>query len=212
MDKVTEFRLTTLPPDSLYVKPFRMYYKQDDKEKSWDMLKVHDSVAIIIRNTTRNTLVLVRQFRPAVYFSIISSDPDYEEATAETLLAKYPPKLAITNELCAGIVDKSKPLIEIAKEEILEECGYDVPTERIELVATYRAGIGTEGCVQTLYYCEVSDSDKVTGGGGIDDEIIDVVELTIDTVRDMLKTGAVNNAPPSCLFGLSWFLANKLPK
>lgn len=51
---------------------------------------------------------------------------------------KYPVSLAFTNELCAGIVDKSKPLIEIAREEILEECGYDVSTERIEHVMTYR--------------------------------------------------------------------------
>lgn len=53
-------------------------------------------------------------------------------------MEKYPVSLAFTNELCAGIVDKSKPLIEIAKEEILEECGYNVPVERIELVMTYR--------------------------------------------------------------------------
>lgn len=46
--------------------------------------------------------------------------------------------LAFTNELCAGIVDKSKPLIEIAREEILEECGYNVPIERIEHVLSYR--------------------------------------------------------------------------
>lgn len=63
-----------------------------------------------------------------------------------------------------------------------------------------------------LYYCEVTDSDKDdASGGGIDDEIIDVVELTIDECRDMVKQGAVNNAPPSCLLGVSWFLANKVP-
>lgn len=53
-------------------------------------------------------------------------------------MEKYPPRLAFTNELCAGIVDKSKSLIEIAHEEILEECGYNVPIERIELVMSYR--------------------------------------------------------------------------
>lgn len=168
MDKLTGFRYTTLPADSPYVKPFRMYYTQNGMEKSWDLLKVHDSVAIIILNKTRNTLVMVRQFRPgkyypaitqqnwnyawlhslslfllsivfaAVYYSIISSDPNYETATPESLLEKYPPSLGFTNELCAGIVDKSKSLVEIAHEEILEECGYNVPIERIELVMNYR--------------------------------------------------------------------------
>lgn len=74
----------------------------------------------------------------AVYYSIISSDPDYKTATPEYLLEKYPPGLAFTNELCAGIVDKSKSLVEIAHEEIVEECGYNVPIERIELVMSYR--------------------------------------------------------------------------
>lgn len=64
MEKITGFRFTSLPADSPYVKPFRMYYTQNGVEKSWDMLKVHDSVAIIILNKNRNTLVLVRQFRP----------------------------------------------------------------------------------------------------------------------------------------------------
>lgn len=53
-------------------------------------------------------------------------------------MAKYPATLGFTLELCAGIIDKSKPFIEIAREEVLEECGYDVPLERIEEVLTYR--------------------------------------------------------------------------
>lgn len=73
----------------------------------------------------------------------------------------------------------------------------------------FRSGVGTNGSMQTLYYCEVTDADKVNSGGGIDDEIIEVFELTIDECREMLKQGTTNNAPPSCLFGISWFLANK---
>lgn len=53
-------------------------------------------------------------------------------------LNKYPPSLGVTLELCAGIVDKDKSWSEIAREEILEECGYDVPVERVEEVMTYR--------------------------------------------------------------------------
>lgn len=44
----------------------------------------------------------------------------------------------MTLELCAGIVDKDLSLVEIAREEVLEECGYDVPVERIEEIMTYR--------------------------------------------------------------------------
>ena len=44
---------------------------------------------------------------------------------------KYPGSMGITYELCAGIVDKEKPANEIAREEILEECGYDVPVDKL---------------------------------------------------------------------------------
>lgn len=75
-----------------------------------------------------------------MYHAIISSDSNALSVREDSTncLEKYPVSLAITDELCAGIVDKSKSLIEIAREEILEECGYDVPVERIETVMTYR--------------------------------------------------------------------------
>ena len=46
--------------------------------------------------------------------------------------SKNPGHQGITYELCAGILDKAKDLVEIAKEEVLEECGYDVPLEKFE--------------------------------------------------------------------------------
>lgn len=53
-------------------------------------------------------------------------------------LIKYPAKLGITLELCAGIVDKNLTLNEIAREEVLEECGFNVPVERLEEVLCYK--------------------------------------------------------------------------
>ena len=42
---------------------------------------------------------------------------------------QVPGSLGLTHELCAGIVDKELSFVEIAKIEVLEECGYDVPIE-----------------------------------------------------------------------------------
>lgn len=78
----------------------------------------------------------------AVYYAIVTTDPKYSKTVD---LERYPGKLGITMELCAGIVDKSKPLNEIAREEVIEECGYDVPIERLEELMTYRSGVGTSG-------------------------------------------------------------------
>lgn len=117
----------------------------------------HDSVAVILFNKTHNTMVFVKQFRPAVYYGLIAHELG-DSKEIDTL--KYPPSQAITLELCAGIVDKDLPLAEIAKEEMEEECGYAVPVERLEEVMKYRSGVGTTGSLQVLYYCEVTDDDK----------------------------------------------------
>ncbi|KAH8384056.1 hypothetical protein KR009_011917 [Drosophila setifemur] len=209
MENISKVWLGPLPEDSPYVKPFRLYYVQNGVEKNWDLLKVHDSVAIILFNISRQKLVLVRQFRPAVYHGVISSS---EGKFDNVDLGEFPPSIGVTLELCAGIVDKSKSWIEIAREEVVEECGYDVPVERIEEVMVYRSGVGASGAKQAMYYCEVTDADKANSGGGVEDEIIEVVELSLDEARRMVEKGAVNNSPPSCLMGLLWFFANKAPR
>lgn len=80
------------------------------------------------------------------------------------------------------------------------------------MIISFRLGVGTNGSLQTLHYFEVTDAAKVNSGGGVEDVIIDVVEITIDECRDMLEQGAINNPPSSGLFGLSWFFGNKLPQ
>lgn len=52
-----------------------------------------------------------------------------------------PPTAAagVTYELCAGLVDKPDlSLEEIARQEILEECGYDVPVSKLRKITSYR--------------------------------------------------------------------------
>jgi UDP-sugar diphosphatase len=65
----------------------------------------------------------VKQFRPAVYYGLIC---DEINKTGKVDLKKFPPKEAITLELCAGIIDKDMSIADIAREELIEECGYDV--------------------------------------------------------------------------------------
>lgn len=57
--------------------------------------------------------------------------------------SKYPGSEGLTLELCAGIVDKTKDLALTAKEEVLEECGYEAPLESFEKVLKYRCGFCT---------------------------------------------------------------------
>lgn len=190
--------------ESIYMKPVTMCFTLNGVQRTWDMLEVHDSVSVIIYNITRNVLILVKQFRPAVYYGSIPA----EEKKGKIDVTRYPPELGITVELCAGIVDKNLSLEEIAKEEVLEECGYNVPVSNFERIGSYRASVGTSGSVQTAYYCEVTDDMKVAAGGGVEDENIEVIEMTIPEIKKYISQNSILS-PGSFLFGIYWFLYNK---
>jgi len=209
MEAITDVTMEPLPT-SQFVKPQRMRFKQNGRSRVWDLVSNHSSVAICIFNTTRQKIVLVKQFRPAVYYSNV---PEAERKEASVDTKKYPANLGVTLELCAGIVDKAKDLAQIAKEEVLEECGYDVPVENFEKVITYRAGVGVSGDQATLFYCEVTDEMKKTKGGGLESEgeMIDVIEKSVEETRAYLKQSEVL-APGGLLFALMWFMQNKAPK
>ena len=68
MENIKNVRRGPLPNDSPYLQPFRLYYEQNGVEKNWDLLRVYDSVAIIIFNQSQNSLVFVKQFRPGKIF------------------------------------------------------------------------------------------------------------------------------------------------
>ncbi|XP_045480655.1 uridine diphosphate glucose pyrophosphatase NUDT14-like [Harmonia axyridis] len=190
--------------ESIYLKPFRMSFVENGVQRNWDLIEVHDSVAIIIYNISRNVLVLVKQFRPAVYYNQIPLN----ERKGQIDTTKYTSALGMSLELCAGIIDKELSTVEIAKEEILEETGYSVSCDQIEFVSSYASGVGTSSSLQTLYYCEVKDDMKVEQGGGVDDEFIEIVEMTIPEIRKYIS-GTNIMSPPSFLFGIYWFLVNK---
>ncbi|XP_064420848.1 uridine diphosphate glucose pyrophosphatase NUDT14 isoform X3 [Latimeria chalumnae] len=132
--------------DSKYLKTFRLHYQQNGIKKSWDFMRTHDSVSVLIFNTTRQSFVMVKQFRPAVYMCEMekhnSRDQDNDKDGKPSICNPVdlpPASVGITYELCAGIVDKPDlSLEEIAKQEILEECGYDVPVANLKKITSYR--------------------------------------------------------------------------
>ncbi|KOX76999.1 Uridine diphosphate glucose pyrophosphatase [Melipona quadrifasciata] len=124
-------------------------------------------------------------------------------------LKQYPPSLGLTLELCAGIVDKDKSFVEIAKDEVREECGYEAPIEAFKYVITFRH-VSTSVCKHTLFYVEVTDEMHTHSGGGAasEGELIEVVELSIPEVKQYISSEEVES-PPCLLYGVTWFLANK---
>jgi UDP-sugar diphosphatase len=169
--------------DPKFVRPRLISFEQDGKRKSWEVLDVFDSVAVLIYHKTKDAFVLVKQFRPAVYLK--NSD-------------------GYTYELCAGIVDKDCSLIQIIKEEIFEECGYEVELKDIEQICEFFTSVGFAGGKQNLYYCEVDDGNKIGDGGGVEEEDIDVVYLPVSEAREFIYDSSKVKTT-GLMFAFMWF-------
>ena len=117
-----------------------------------------------------------------------------------------------TYELCAGLVDKDLPLEHIAREEVLEETGYDVPVDALERVSTYCSNIGTAGTQTFLFYCEVTDSMLAGGGGGntLEGEKIEVVYIPVEKSLETVLDNSLPKSSSLC-FGFFWFDKYKKP-
>ncbi|KAF6021165.1 hypothetical protein EB796_020526 [Bugula neritina] len=172
--------------------------------------EIHDSVAIIIHHIERRSLLFVRQFRPAIYFNRVYAGGEQEVPPVGTAI-DGDPRLGLTVELCAGIVDKEKPLAEIAAEEVQEECGFNVSASDLERVSTFRTGVGTTGSMQTIFYAKVTEAMRLSKGGGnpAEGEYIETVEVPISQLYDFILDESIPK-PTGCAFGVSWFLKEKL--
>ncbi|XP_012285246.1 uridine diphosphate glucose pyrophosphatase-like isoform X2 [Orussus abietinus] len=200
-----EVSIGPMPASSPWIRPVRMTFLQNGREKVWDLMRSHDSVSMVIFNTTRKKLVFVRQFRPASYVSCLPEIPKVD-------VEKYPATLGLTLELCAGIIDKDKPIVEIAKDELREECGYEAPASAFTKLQTYRY-IACLATRQTLFYVEVTDDMHVHPGGGdeTEGELIEVVEMSVPEVKTYISSEEIHS-PPCFLYGVTWFLANKIDR
>jgi UDP-sugar diphosphatase len=166
-----------------FVKAALVTYKQNGIKKSWEIIESHNSVAILIYHKERDTFVLVKQFRPPVYHR--NGD-------------------GMTIELCAGLIDKDKSLDQIAKEEIEEECGFVVPLENIERITKVLSAVGTSGSEQVIYYAEVDESLRVSEGGGIDDEQIEVIEVPVKEAKKFMYDESIGKTV-GLMFAFMWW-------
>uniref|UniRef100_A0A915BV08 Uridine diphosphate glucose pyrophosphatase NUDT14 n=1 Tax=Parascaris univalens TaxID=6257 RepID=A0A915BV08_PARUN len=191
---------------SRYVRLTQIAFKRGDKKMKWDMALRPDSVACVLYHRNMNSLLFVKQFRPAVFVSIVrkmAENRDKENADIDW--SKYPISIGETIELCAGLIDK-RDLSEVAhmREEIIEECGYDVKESDITLIKKFITGIGASGSQQYLFYAEIDETMKVGEGGGTDNERIQKIFMTLAEAKRYCEQKEVLSAP-GLLYGLQWF-------
>ena len=163
-----------------------VFFNYKGKKRRWEVCNSMDSVAILIYDKDLDSIILVKQFRLPVY---LKNNDGY------------------TYELCAGLCDKDKCSLEIAKEEVLEECGYDVDPSKIKKITSTWASVGTNAANQTIYYVEVTQDEKVNSGGGIDDEDIEIFELKSSEVENFIFDES-KVITPGAKFALMWWVHN----
>ena len=202
--------------NSRFIKPSRVVFKQNGCQRTWDYVREHDDISVLILNTSRQSFLLVKQFRPAVYMHVnrkLHQKPEDKASEVKlleedvTLPLTAPANEGVTYELCAGIVDKNVSLTCLARQEILEECGYEVPEDKIQRITSFRNGIGTVGSLQTLFYTEVEDEMQVSiRGGNIDEgERIELFYLPVEKLNHFLLDES-KHKPADLLFAASWWL------
>jgi len=173
-----------------FIKPIRIKYTIDNKHKEWEAIIAHDSVSILLFHSDRKAFVVVKQLR----IPVLNSNK----------------KDGMMYELCAGIIDKDTTNIQIAKEEILEECGYDVPLTNLKKISTFYTNVGIAGTQQTLYYAECDDSMKVDEGGGLEDENIEVVYIPYSEAKEFMFDESYQKTS-GMLTAFYWFFDNIKP-
>ncbi|XP_045864916.1 uridine diphosphate glucose pyrophosphatase NUDT14 isoform X2 [Meles meles] len=205
---------------SPYLRPLTLHYRQNGTQKSWDFMKTHDSVAVLMFNSSQQSLVLVKQFRPAVYAGEVErhfpgslAAVDQDQDGARKLQGTLPGSAGVTYELCAGLVDQpGLSLEEVACTEAWEECGYRLSPSDLRRVATYKSGVGLTGSSQTMFYAEVTDAQRDGPGGGLaeEGELIEVVHLPLEGARSFAEDPDVPKTL-SVIFGISWFFSCVAP-
>jgi len=186
-NKIEKFEISALN-ETKFVHPVKLNYIQSGIKKTWEAVRSFDSVAVLLYHEEKNSFLLVKQFRPPVYLNDKSK--------------------LFTYELCAGIVDKNKPIKHIIKEEINEECGYDVPLNSIEKITSFYTNVGISGGAQSLFYAKINETMKIHDGGGINDEEIDLMFLKVEKFKEFIYDESKAKTP-GLMFAFMWFMENK---
>lgn len=144
-----------------------------------------DGVAGIVYNTDTQKAILVKQFRY----------PCYEKDGGWLV------------EVVAGTRDDDDTA-SVMKREVLEEIGYEV--SHMEFISSFYVSPGGSSEKIYLYYIEVNNAGKIQQGGGLEHEteFIEIVEYTIDELRQSIQDNTLQDA--KSLLACNYLL-NKFP-
>ncbi len=164
-----------LSDDWYTLKKFTFDLRRQNGEWQRQNREVYDranGATILLYNRAKQTVVLTRQFRFPVFIN------GHEDNLIEA---------------AAGLLDNMDPERRI-KAEAEEETGYRVENVQKIFEAYMSPGSVTEKLY--FYIAEYHADDKVSQGGGLEDEgeDIEVLELTIDEALSAIDSGVIGDA------------------
>lgn len=125
--------------------------KDNGQQYKQELFERGNSVAALVYDSVKDVFVFTKQFRVGANKDLI--------------------------EIVAGSMDIENETPEVAMErEINEELGYDVLLTDLEYIGSYYVSPG--GTSEKIHLFFVQATSKISSGGGLEDEDIDVVELT----------------------------------
>lgn len=144
-----------------------------------------NGATILLYNRDKQSVVLIRQFRVATW---VNGNPDGRLI-----------------ETCAGLLDDDEPEVCIRKEAI-EETGFEVG----EVQKVFELYMSPGGVTELVHFfiAEYSDAQRVNRGGGVEDEDIDVLEMSFSEALAMMKSGEIRDGKAVIL--LQYLHANGL--
>jgi len=144
-----------------------------------------NGAVILLYDKIRKTVLLTRQFRL----------PTFVNGNSTGMLI----------EACAGLLDQDNPE-DCIRRETEEETGYTINDVRKIFEAYMSPGSVTE--ILHFFVAEYSASMKTNGGGGIDGEDIEVLELDFEKAVSMIASGEIKDGKTIML--LQYAQLNKL--
>ncbi|WP_303312728.1 GDP-mannose pyrophosphatase NudK [Hymenobacter sp. BT730] len=129
-----------------------------------------NGATILLHHPAADTVILTRQFR------------------LPTFVNGHPTGLLI--ETCAGLLDDEHPDVAILR-ETEEETGYRLTAVQKVMEAYMSPGSVTERLY--FYLAEYSPLTEQRGGGGIEEEEIEILELPLSQALAMVATGEIQD-------------------
>ena len=169
-------------------------HQQYDGKMSADQRRLNfergDAVAVLLFNTDTRSVVLVEQFKVPALIGRRRDDPGLQDGWI--------------TEVMAGMIGPDETAEEGVIRETMEETGYEIQAP--ELICKFLSSPGGTSERIFLYFAQVSESAKPEKGGGLADEDVRVVQISVNDLFDRLAKGQIED--PKLAIAAYWLQGN----